>query len=603
MGMAAGDHRVTGADVGRLVAGALVMEGRFQISQLLSVSGLRALYLALDMASRRPRFVLEFALPTHAKRPGNENSLIRFRHPLLPEVGEYYAESDVLLIALNLAEGTVLADVLERQPGQQTSERQAIEWGLQLCDGLSYLHGQTPPVMVADLAPSALLVTASGQLKLVGLGAIIGLYTPAGIIGALEPGYAAPEVYAGHVDQHGDIYALGALLHRILSGTDPVNYAPGALPPLRSLRPSLSPEVEQAVARALELDPNDRWPDTASFGDALRRVAGATGYGPASVMRGHESPAAAQSTLAEPSTWHDELAPAPTPEQWHDPLASAEPAEEAGIVPEDVFGDHAREPAPSLYSEHPPIPAAPPAPAAPPQVAPIEAERVAGMLPPAAAVPSPGAATAPTPDASPPPPRVPGAPAPARADVAGRVGAAEAARGILGRLFGGGKRARRAPQEVAATGTVMLPRHMQRKRRYHITIRVVGKQPESVHAVAFTDAAQVSKRDLGRLLKGSRITVEATQISDAFDLPQPRVTLEVPAPDALSEARMLVIARRLSASSVGDRLTFTFHGPHGEILNAEPLSADVLIVEATSNALADGTTDILTLAHSITVLV
>jgi protein kinase-like protein len=594
MDMAAGDHRVPGANVGRLVAGTLVMEGRFQIGQLLSVSGLRALYLALDTASRRARFVLEFVLPTQAKRPGSEESLIRFHHPLLPGITEYYAESDVMLLALDIAEGTVLADVLGRQPGQQTGERQAIDWGLQLCDGLSYLHGQTPPVMVADLAPSALLVTASGQLKLVGLGAIIGLYSPAGIIGALEPGYAAPEVYTGHVDQHGDIYALGALLHRILSGTDPATYAPGALPPLRSVRPSLSPRVEAAVARALELNPSDRWPDAASFGDALRRASSATDGEPARGGLGYGAAAGAVATLAEPSAWHDEPTSAPTAEQWHDPLASAEPTEEVGIVPEDVFGDRAREPAPSLYSEFPPVPAAPSAPAsaAPPPPTPAETEKVAGMSPPAAPPPSP---------------RVTGAPAAAPAEgareVAATVATAAPGGGFLSRLFGGGRRERRGPQEVAATGTVMLPRHMQRKRRYQITIRIVGKPPEAVRAVAFTDAGQVSKRDLGKLLKGSHITVEATQTGDAFELPQPRVTLDVPAPDALSEARMPVSARRLSTSPQGDRLTFTFRGPRGESLHVEPLSADVLIVEATSSEAAGGTVDILTLVHAITVLV
>ncbi|HEY7984977.1 MAG TPA: protein kinase [Ktedonobacterales bacterium] len=590
--MAAGDHRVPGANVGRQVAGALVMEGRFQISQLLSVAGLRALYLALETATRRPRFVLEFALPTEARRSGGEDSLIRIRHPLLPSIGEYYADASVMLVALNLAEGTVLSDVLERQPGQQTSERQAIAWGMQLCDGLGYLHQQTPPVVVADLAPSALLVTAPGQLKLIGLGTVIGLYTPASIIGALEPGYAAPEVYAGHVDQRGDIYALGALLFRILTGADPANYAPGALPPLRALRPSLSAEIEAAVARALALDPAARWPDAGGFAAALDAAVPWMGVEGPVTHRDSAALLGPPANLAEPSTWHDE--PSLAPAQWHDPLAGAAPAEEAGIVPEEVFGDRGREPAPSHYSEQPPAPPTlAPAPAAPPQAAPGAPIASSALGAPTAATPS----SEPAPSAL---PRVTGAPAPTR-----RAPPAEAAPmplrgvGLFGRIFGGGARERRAPQEVAATGTVMLPRHMQRKRRYTITIRIVGKQPEAVHAVAFTDAAQVGKRGLGKLPKGAHIIVEATQSGDAFELPQPRVALDVPAPDALSEARMPVIARRLSASDMGDRLTFTFRGPNGETLHAEPLSADVLIVEAVSGA----STDILTLVHQITVLV
>jgi serine/threonine protein kinase len=601
--MAAGEHQTPETNVGRLAAGARVMDGRFQISQVLSVAGLRALYLALDTTSRQPHFVLELALPTHAQRPSGEVSLVRFHHPLLPGIGEYYAAADVMLIALNLSEGTMLADVLERQPGQQTSEDQAVAWALQVCDGLSYLHGQTPAVLAADLAPSALLVTASGQLKLVGLGAIIGLYSPASIIGALEAGYAAPEVYAAQMDARSDIYALGALLHRILSGTDPAYYAPGSLPLLRSLRPSLSPEVEAAVARALELDPAARWPDAVSFTEALRGTPNQSDIVDWMAQRAFPLGSSAGATLAEPSAWDD--APAPAPEQWHDPLADAERAEEAGIVPDEVFGDRGRAPAPSLYSEQPPAPETPAARQALPQPGPGEPAPVAAPAPAPQATPPMPAAVAATPPA---PPRSAGAPAPARSpapvtgDVAGTVTGIVSG-GLFSRLFGGGRRERRAPQEVAATGTVMLPRQMQRKRRYTITIRVVGKQPEAVHAVAFTDAAQVSKRDLGKLLKGSRITVEATQAGDAFELPQPHVFLEVPAPDALSEARMSVVARRVSPSALGDRLSFTFRGPHGEILHAEPLTADVVVVEALSGEPVGGTTDILTLAHAITVLV
>jgi serine/threonine protein kinase len=574
LGMAAGENQIPAANVGRLVAGTLVMEGRFQISQVLSVAGLRALYLALDMTSNQPRFVLEFALPSQAQRPGSEVSLVRYHHPLLPGVGEYYAASGVMLIALNLAEGTVLADVLERQPGQRTSEAQAIDWGLQLCDGLSYLHTQTPPTLVADLAPPALVVTATGQLKLVGLGAIIRLYTPAGIIGALEPGYAAPEVYAGRMDERSDIYALGALLHRILSGADPSYYASGSLPLLRTLRPDVSPEIEAAVARALELDPAARWPDAASFAEALRLSPAAKDAEPPNPWPepgdSGAFAAAAAGALAEPSAWDDEHAPPPTSDQWHDPMAHAEAPEEAGIVPDEVFGDRGRIPAASLYSEYPPAPEPPAAPVAPPQ-------------------PTPAPAAQPAPPA---PSRQAVAPTPARRG------------GFFGRLFGGGQRQRRTPQEVAATGTVMLPRRIQRKRRYTITIRIVGKHPEEVHAVAFTDAAQVSKRDLGKLVKGARITVEATQAGNAFDLPQPRVTLDVPAPDALSEARMPLIGRRVSPIlAVGDQLTFTFRGPHGEVLHSEPFSADVVIVEARSGDVTSGSADLLTLAHSITVLV
>ncbi len=336
--MSAGDRGDVDGNAGRLSAGTLVAGGRYQVGQLLGASGLRALYLVRDVASGRPHFLIELARADHAQVTRAADALMRLRHPLLPEIDAYFEQADSLLLALHLAEGMPFDLLLARQPSTPISEEQAIAWGLQICEGLVYLHGQHPAMIVADLAPSALLMTASRQLKLVGVGAILGLYTPASIIGALEQGYAAPEVYAGRVDYRGDIYALGALLHRIVTGSYPAIYAPGSLPALRALRADVSPALEAAVTRALALSPDERWPDAASFAMALRQAQEALAQvAEQTAIDGLR--AGATGALAEPQDWHADHAPEPAPERWHDPSASAERADEdSGIQPVDAFG-------------------------------------------------------------------------------------------------------------------------------------------------------------------------------------------------------------------------------------------------------------------------
>jgi hypothetical protein len=141
---------------------------------------------------------------------------------------------------------------------------------------------------------------------------------------------------------------------------------------------------------------------------------------------------------------------------------------------------------------------------------------------------------------------------------------------------------------------------MQVARRYAVSIRVLGKPEDEVRAMAFSSGARMSKADLGKLIKGARISVDAAQSGSAFELPQPRVMLQVPAPGALSEAQMPVMVRRSADPGAEEHLTFTFRGPDGQALHVAPLSAGVTIVAPHAG---DTPVETLTLVHAISVLV
>lgn len=267
------DQRQHGEPVGRLTPGTLVAGGRYRVERLLGVWGIRAFY-QVEAISLQPRAVLaEFALTGGVAIAERAQRLMALEHPILPTVREYFQQGDVLYLALNLADGETLDQLLALAPDGQRDEAEVAAWGIELCDGLAYLQRQTPPVAVADLSPSAVFLTTSDRVKLVGLGHLLGLYTTAGLVGALEPGYTAPEVYLGQLDERADVYALGALLYRALSGASPSAYAPGSLPPLVALRPAITPELAVIIERAVAQLPEERWPDAARFGDALRQAA------------------------------------------------------------------------------------------------------------------------------------------------------------------------------------------------------------------------------------------------------------------------------------------------------------------------------------------
>jgi eukaryotic-like serine/threonine-protein kinase len=73
------------------------------------------------------------------------------------------------------------------------------------------------------------------------------------------PGYAPSEQYQGNTDQRSDLYALAATLHHLLTNRDPRDYPPFNYPPVRSLNPQLSPQIERVLEHALKINVNERY--------------------------------------------------------------------------------------------------------------------------------------------------------------------------------------------------------------------------------------------------------------------------------------------------------------------------------------------------------
>jgi serine/threonine protein kinase len=138
-------------------------------------------------------------------------------------------------------------------------------------------------VIFRDLKPANILVRSSRggsgpDLAVVDFG--IARQFQAGAVGTVigTPGYAPPEQYQGLATPHSDIYALGATLHRVLTGYDPESGAPFTFPAVRTLNPAVSPELAAVVERAVSLNPADRYASADELSTALERLAPARYY-------------------------------------------------------------------------------------------------------------------------------------------------------------------------------------------------------------------------------------------------------------------------------------------------------------------------------------
>lgn len=259
-------NSLTGTRTGKLNPDT-VLEDRYVIIKTLGQGGMGAVYLALDtrlknkpvaikeMSSNAVEGDLQAAIVSFEQEA---DLLIHLRHHALPVIHDFFSrEENRWYLVMDYIEGHTLKT--EAQNRGTIPESEVINWALQLCDILDFLHKRNPPVIFRDLKPDNIMLTPEGQIKLIdfGIARHFQLGNTADTTAYGSSGFAPPEQYGQkQTDARSDIYALGATLHFLLTGRDPANH------PFRFEAPSrfvhLSGKLENAIMQALELMPENR---------------------------------------------------------------------------------------------------------------------------------------------------------------------------------------------------------------------------------------------------------------------------------------------------------------------------------------------------------
>ena len=199
--------------------------------------------------------------------------LARLDHPAIPALYDYFIEDGHWYLVMDYIPGPTLnAYMLQNAP---LSPLETLNYGIQLCDVLEYLHRQTPPVVFRDVKPSNVILSPDGRVMLVDFG-IARYFKPGQMNDTMEfgsPGYAPPEQYQGgsQTDGRSDLYSLGVILHEMLSGNRPA----GAGKPLESLHylnPAISSVLSGLVTVATRSEPMYRFQSAHTLYLALERA-------------------------------------------------------------------------------------------------------------------------------------------------------------------------------------------------------------------------------------------------------------------------------------------------------------------------------------------
>lgn len=257
-----------------------LLDGKYKILNKIGQGGMSVVYLAMNEKANKQWAIKEMRKEKNKNYEIMKQSLItetnllkELKHPYLPSIADIIENDDTIIIVMDYVEGRPLSDILSEEG--VIEEDKVVDYAIQLCDVLDYLHSQNPPIIYRDLKPANIMLRPDGKITLIDFGTArkynydsVSDTTCLGTIG-----YAAPEQFAGETlrqtDARTDIYNLGATMYHLLTGVNP-SEPPYELYPIRRWDESLSNGLEKIILRATRKDPDKRFNDCKEMSYALQ---------------------------------------------------------------------------------------------------------------------------------------------------------------------------------------------------------------------------------------------------------------------------------------------------------------------------------------------
>ncbi len=195
-------------------------------------------------------------------------------HPGIPKYYDFFVENGKKYLAMELVHGQDLEKFVYRKGPVNLD--QAIEWMIQTCDILDYLHSQNPPLIHRDIKPANLMMrNSNNHIVVLDFGAVKEIGTAPGTrIGA--EGYCAPEQERGQPLTQSDLYAIGPTLIFLITGENPFKFYRQKG---RSFRfdvakiPTITPKLKEVIDKVTEPIPRDRYQSAKELATALSLAA------------------------------------------------------------------------------------------------------------------------------------------------------------------------------------------------------------------------------------------------------------------------------------------------------------------------------------------
>lgn len=197
-------------------------------------------------------------------------TLKALNHEGIPKFYDFFVEEGKKYLIMEMIHGQDLEKIInQRGP---VIPQQAIQWMIQTCDVLSYIHSQESPIIHRDIKPANLLLRRrDNRIIVLDFGAVKEIGTPPGTrIGA--EGYSSPEQDRGQPLTQSDLYAVGTTLIFLLTAETPLKFygkqGKNYGFELNKI-PTIPPQLREVIERVTEYRPRDRYPTARELSQAL----------------------------------------------------------------------------------------------------------------------------------------------------------------------------------------------------------------------------------------------------------------------------------------------------------------------------------------------
>jgi ABC-type branched-subunit amino acid transport system substrate-binding protein len=253
-----------------LMRGDVIRQGRYRLVEEVSLPRNQqyqgSAWLAVDMQAGRSRVLMHrLAFINGAperEQPAVEAMIKRLSvlstHPGLPAITDAFWEKGACYVVQRHPLGESLSSLM-RQQGGGLPERDVAEYGRQLCDMLSILAHQQPPIVHGSISMETIIVSADKQhVSLIYLPLLPPVKARQDTDQATR--YLAPEqARGGDVQPSSDLYSVAAIMHHAVTGFDPHERMAFFYPPARRLNPLVSAGMEAILTRQLRFSVSQRY--------------------------------------------------------------------------------------------------------------------------------------------------------------------------------------------------------------------------------------------------------------------------------------------------------------------------------------------------------
>lgn len=262
-----------------------ILINRYRIMGVLGGGGQGSVYQARDLnfpEAKRLVAIKEMHYPsadpnqrsiTFRTFQREANILATLSHPAIPKIFDFFDQNNRAYLVMEYINGSDLELLLSKT--KELPLEKILEWAIDLCDVLHYLHSQQPePIIFRDMKPANIMVDSLGKIRLIDFG--IAKKFVSGVKNTMigTEGYSAPEQYKGDVNPLSDVYSLGATLHHIITRKDPRLEPPFSFNerPIKDYYSKASQPLIDIINKSLEMDPKDRFQNCADMKEAFEKV-------------------------------------------------------------------------------------------------------------------------------------------------------------------------------------------------------------------------------------------------------------------------------------------------------------------------------------------